>query len=285
MTGGDKMSARFMRGEFFDFYPCFKLWMFGNHKPMIKGSDFGIWRRLRLIPFEVQISEEEKDTHLLDKLKMELSHILAWAVEGCLLWQKEGLAIPLVISQAVDDYRDEMDIIGAFLKESTIQGKNKKEKASELYKLYQQHCLDNGEQSVAQKRFGQQLTERGFYRKHEREGWFWYGLAIGNPFDDDNYTRGGGEPFLNKNCDPCDPCDLENNINKAANFSYSDMPFLGSQRSQGSQEQNKKLCSDCRHHEKDDKNKHLCINENSTRFGQYTHVACEAFEEIPVEEF
>ena len=94
LTGGDTLSARFLHQEFFNFKPAFKLWLYGNHKPEVKGTDEGIWRRMRLIPFTVTITEEEKDTELPEKLRGELSGILAWAVRGCMEWQRVGLAEP-----------------------------------------------------------------------------------------------------------------------------------------------------------------------------------------------
>jgi putative DNA primase/helicase len=94
LTGGDTLSARFLHQEFFDFRPTHKLVIRGNHKPAIHGTDEGIWRRLRLVPFTVQIPTEEQDRDLLVKLRAELPGILRWAVEGCLDWQRNGLKPP-----------------------------------------------------------------------------------------------------------------------------------------------------------------------------------------------
>ena len=84
LTGGDTITARFLFKEFFDFKPQFKIWLAANHKPNISGSDHGIWRRIRLVPFTVTIPEQERDPRLTQKLAEELPGILAWAVRGCL---------------------------------------------------------------------------------------------------------------------------------------------------------------------------------------------------------
>src|SRR5206468_6004458 len=93
MTGGDTLVARFMRAEFFEFKPVFKLWLATNHKPVIKGTDEAVWDRIRLIPFTVRIPEAQQDKHLIEKLKAEEPGIISWAVEGCLAWQRDGLGL------------------------------------------------------------------------------------------------------------------------------------------------------------------------------------------------
>ena len=91
MTGGDKLSARFLNKEFFSFTPQLKLFIGTNHKPTIKGTDHGMWRRVRCIPFEVVIPDAEQDKTLLDRLRMEFPGILNWLIQGCLAWQRDGL--------------------------------------------------------------------------------------------------------------------------------------------------------------------------------------------------
>ena len=122
LTGGDRITARFLRKEFFEFNPTFKLWMYGNHKPTIRGTDEGIWRRVRLIPFTVTIPEGQRDPQLVDKLKAELPGILAWAVQGCLEWQREGLGMPEAVKAATANYRAEQDMLAAFLDECCLIG-------------------------------------------------------------------------------------------------------------------------------------------------------------------
>ena len=115
LTGDKTISARFMRGEFFEFVPTFKIWFASNHKPRINGRDEGIWRRVKPIPFTVHIPEAERDRQLDAKLAREAPGILRWLVDGCLAWQKEGLTDPPQVRQFRDSYRDEMDDVGEFL--------------------------------------------------------------------------------------------------------------------------------------------------------------------------
>ena len=117
LTGRDTISARFMRGEFFQFQPVCKLWLRTNHKPVIRGTDNAIWDRIRLIPFDLRISEEQEDCGLPGRLREELPGILAWAVGGCLSWQAHGLGLPTEVKIASATYRAEMDQLAAFLSE------------------------------------------------------------------------------------------------------------------------------------------------------------------------
>lgn len=177
LTGGDTVSARFMRQEFFDFKPRVKLWMRGNHKPQIRGTDDGIWRRVLLIPFTEQIPPEERDRHLPEKLREELSGILAWAVRGCLDWQHQGLAPPAALQLALADYREEMDVFGAFLEECAVVNWETSTKATELYRAYKRWADQHGHPPVSSTRFGLWLAERGF-RKHKRGVVWWQGIGL-----------------------------------------------------------------------------------------------------------
>jgi P4 family phage/plasmid primase-like protien len=123
LTGGDIISARFLRQEYFEFRPRFKLWLAANSEPEIRGVDYAIWRRVLLIPFEVTISEEEKDKTLPEKLKNELSGILTWAVEGLRAWRKEGLKPPEKVILATKKYKEDQDIIADFISARCDTGK------------------------------------------------------------------------------------------------------------------------------------------------------------------
>lgn len=162
LTGQDTISARFMRGEFFDFKPTHKLWLSTNHKPEIRGTDNAIWRRIRLIPWAVTVPPAERDRKLPEKLRAELSGILAWSVRGCLEWQREGLKPPEEVRQATREYRAEMDVLAAFVADCCERGDDKKAYAGELWKAWQRWCEETGEQAGTQKRFGGRLSERGF---------------------------------------------------------------------------------------------------------------------------
>lgn len=178
MTGSDTLSARFMRGEWFDFKPEFKLWLATNHKPTIRGTDKGIWDRIKVIPFTVRIEEANQDRELHSKLLAELPGILAWAVRGCLAWQRDGLSIPRDVVTATDAYREEQDILAAFLADRCVVTATASARASELYTEYKQWCDTSGEHPQSQRRFGSALAERGFQRVHGRHGWVWIGVGL-----------------------------------------------------------------------------------------------------------
>lgn len=117
LTGGDKITARFLHCEHFEFRPMCKIFLSTNHKPGIGGTDDGIWRRIRMIPFDLKLKPEQIDRDLGDKLKLEAEGILNWAVEGCLLWQLDGLQSPLKVEKAILEYKEEEDRIGGFIED------------------------------------------------------------------------------------------------------------------------------------------------------------------------
>lgn len=162
ITGGEKISARFLRQEFFEFEPEFKVFFTTNHKPIIKGSDEGIWRRIRLVPFTVTIPKEKIDKELPKKLEREMPGILRWAVEGCMKWQREGLGEPASIRAATEGYRSEMDILGPFIAERCIVNPLAKIEAKLLYDDYKNWCYENGEIELKNRAFYRQLETRGF---------------------------------------------------------------------------------------------------------------------------
>jgi len=161
LTGGDVISARFMRGEWFDFQPVFKLALATNHLPVIRGTDHAMWRRVRLIPFTVTIPDDEQDKALTDKLLDELPGILAWAVTGCLDWQHHGLQPPAAVMAATSEYREEMDTLGAFIDDACELNPAATVNAADLYLAYTTWCEINGERfPLTQTAFGRRLTER-----------------------------------------------------------------------------------------------------------------------------
>jgi P4 family phage/plasmid primase-like protien len=162
LTGGEKVTARFLHREFFEFQPEFKLWLSTNHKPTVRGTDNAIWRRIRLIPFEVTIPESEQDHHLADKLQAELPGILNWALTGCLEWQRNGLGTPDEVRRATEEYRTENDTLGAFLDESCIAGAGTMAERGSLYSAYKQWADENGEHVMSSHVFDKALLERGY---------------------------------------------------------------------------------------------------------------------------
>lgn len=177
LTGGDVITARFLFREFFEFTPMFKIWMAANHKPVINGSDYGIWRRIVLIPFSVTISENERDGQLLSKLANEYSGILNWAIQGCLEWQRIGLSTPILIKDATNAYKDEMDTIGQWLESCCQLNPVMQCAAISLYISYKEWAEDNGLHPLSAKTLAQRLAERGF-GKRKSNGIFYIGLKL-----------------------------------------------------------------------------------------------------------
>lgn len=178
LTGGDRIKARFLYRDFFEFQPTFKLWLASNHKPPVLGTDYAIWRRIHLIPFTVTIPPERQDKKLFEKLKVEAPGILRWAIEGCLEWQRDGLQPPECVLRAVREYREEQDTIGLFLAECCLTGPALYDTAKRLYDRYTKWCEEAGEKPVSKKTFGQALTERGFEGTHTKIGSVWRGLIL-----------------------------------------------------------------------------------------------------------
>ncbi|MBA2882078.1 putative DNA primase/helicase [Desulfosalsimonas propionicica] len=162
MTGGDIISARFLHQEWFDFEPTYKIFLGTNHKPVIKGTDYAIWRRIKLVPFEVTIPENERDGKLLDKLRDELSGILSWAIQGCMEWQNSGLGIPQEVSAATDEYKNEMDIISDFINECCIESPGSRVLFRDLYQAYKNWCDENGDYPLKKNAFSRRLREKGY---------------------------------------------------------------------------------------------------------------------------
>jgi putative DNA primase/helicase len=133
LTGGDRISARFMRQDFFEYSPQFKLMIAGNHKPGLRSVDEAIRRRLNLIPFTITILLGERDPALTAKLKAELPGIMAWAVEGCLEWQNVGLAPPKAVTDATDAYLEAEDAISTWMEECGIRDPHAWEARSKLW--------------------------------------------------------------------------------------------------------------------------------------------------------
>ena len=190
LTGGDTVAARFLYSEFFEFSAQFKVFLSTNHKPQIRGTDNAIWRRIRLVPFEVTIPEEEQDKELPTKLRAELPGILAWAVRGCLRWQKYGLGQPEKVSTATEAYRQEMDVFGAFLKDRCVISKNAQVPTGQLYSEYKKWCEETGERPLSQQKLGGALADRNFqpFRKSRLRGWV--GLELRDMNDGSDATLG-----------------------------------------------------------------------------------------------
>ena len=169
VTGGDKITCRKLYGQYFSYEPEFKLWLAANHKPRIKNQDEGIWRRFRMIPFTVQIPEEEKDGALPVKLRAEAPGILGWAVRGAMEWYENGLMAPDIVKDATKDYREEMDVLGDFVADAIAEKDEAEDwgdRVRDVYQGYLKWCDKNREsRPLGKKRFNQAMEEHGFRKK------------------------------------------------------------------------------------------------------------------------
>lgn len=180
LTGGDTVTARFLYGEEFNFDPKFKIWVTTNHKPIVRGTDDGIWRRLLLVPFEVQIPEEKVDKDLKYKLLREAPAILNWAVEGCLEWQRNGLQVPEKIADASEGYRKEMDVIEQFIEDECILNEGERVGAKELYTAYKKWAQEGGEYEMSMTKFGKKVSEK--FEKKKSGSMYYLGINLKEKF-------------------------------------------------------------------------------------------------------
>lgn len=175
ITGGDKVTARFLYAEEFEYTPKFKIWVSTNHKPIIRGTDDGIWRRLVLIPFDVQIPEEKVDKDLKYKLLREAPAILNWMAEGAYMWMREGLELPEKLKASSKAYRTEMDVIEQFIEDECKRVDDGRVKANELYSVYKNWANENNAYKMSNKDFGQKMKEK-FKSKRMNTGMYYLGL-------------------------------------------------------------------------------------------------------------
>jgi putative DNA primase/helicase len=172
LTGGDRIAARFMRQDFFEFIPQFKLLIAGNHKPGLRSVDEAVRRRFNLIPFTVTIPRGERDQSLVDKLRAELPGILGWMVGGCLDWQKRGLSPPAAVTAATAAYLEAEDAIAAWIDECCDRDPNTWERTADLFASWATWANKAGEYVGSQKQFSERLQQRGItpLRKHDGRG-------------------------------------------------------------------------------------------------------------------
>jgi putative DNA primase/helicase len=180
LTGGDQVTARFLYNEYFEYKPGFKLFIAANHRPEIRGTDNGIWRRIHLIPFDVTIPSEEIDKDLPMKLRQELSGILAWAVRGCYEWQSQGLNPPDSIKAATAEYRVEMDILSGFIDDRCTFQSSEKTAVGELYEAFKKWSDVACQETVGKKIFGNLMRQKGFTQSKSGSMRYWNGIKL-NP--------------------------------------------------------------------------------------------------------
>jgi putative DNA primase/helicase len=162
MTGGDRITARFLYAENFEYTPEFKLWFVANHPPRLRSTDDALWRRIHVLPFEVAIPKEQVDGNLLVELRTELPGILNWAVRGCRRWQRDGLQVPERVLAATKLYRKEVDHARKFRQECVESDDNAVTPSKILYDRYERWCSKNGERQVSKVALAKRLSEAGF---------------------------------------------------------------------------------------------------------------------------
>jgi P4 family phage/plasmid primase-like protien len=179
-TGGDKISARRMREDFWEFEPTHKIQLSTNHRPVIRETADAIWERVILIPWTVTIPKAERDTKLAEKLKSEGSGILAKLVRACLAWQKDGLPIPDAVRAATETYREDMDVLGSFLDTCCVVRAGAVDAADRLFAAFEKWAEENNERDASQTKFGTQLKDRGFEKSRDSKTGriIWKGLAV-----------------------------------------------------------------------------------------------------------
>ncbi|MGO9121687.1 MAG: phage/plasmid primase, P4 family [Desulfomonilaceae bacterium] len=177
-TGQDTIVCRRLYQEFFEYRPEGKIFLCANHKPTVAGTDYGFWRRLRLIPFEVQIPESEQDPRLAEILKEEVSGILNWLLEGCLGWQREGLCPPVEVRDATAEYREESDPLTDFISDECAVEEGRRVAIQALYDRYTRYCRMHGQPPLSRNLFGRAMNGRGFERSRSGAGRITYYLGL-----------------------------------------------------------------------------------------------------------
>jgi putative DNA primase/helicase len=176
MTGGDLIVARHLYKDLFEFRPRFKLWLTANALPRIHGTDHAIWRRIRLVPFEVKIGQPDKQ--LPDRLRQQLPAILNWALEGCLAWQADGLKPPEAVRVATQNYRHEQDTVGMFVRDRCRMSRSGRVTPTAMRAAYESYCRTEGLHVVSPHEFKSGLERLGMEQNRTSHGRFWAGVVL-----------------------------------------------------------------------------------------------------------
>lgn len=180
LTGDDTVTARFLYGDDFEYIPKYKIWISTNHKPIIHGTDNGIWRRVIMIPFRLKLKQGEIDKNLQYKLRQELPQIAKWCVDGCIKWQKEGLKMPKVVREATDGYRLEMDVLSNFVSDciESSQDETVCVKASDVYAVYERWATDTNSYKCSPQKFGAEFGKRFGHKIRKNDGMYYKYLEL-----------------------------------------------------------------------------------------------------------
>jgi putative DNA primase/helicase len=179
LTGGEPVAARFLNREWFEYIPKYALWMSTNHKPIIRGTDLGIWRRLLIVEFKVTIAEGDVDTDLENKLRAELPGILAWAVKGCIDWQREGLSPPASVVAATKAYQQDMDLVDQFIEECCRKRSNAQVENGRLFEAFDKWRRRQAEPEKSHSWLTRRLKEKKYEQGTPGSGpRVWFGLEL-----------------------------------------------------------------------------------------------------------
>jgi putative DNA primase/helicase len=182
LTGGDRITARFLYQGHFSFDPTHKLFLVTNHKPEVRGGDTGIWRRILLVPYDVQIPEDQQDKRLPEKLRAEAPGVLNWLIAGCLGWQRDGLGVPPAVEAATAEYRQSMDPLQGFFDDCVTFGSDQWEENGELWDCYLGWAHQNGQQPLTRNAFAERLRAKGCEAARQYVGGkqkrVWQGVAL-----------------------------------------------------------------------------------------------------------
>ncbi|SDZ40055.1 putative DNA primase/helicase [Proteiniborus ethanoligenes] len=193
ITGNDTITARFLHQEFFEFQPKMKLWLAANFRPRVNANDDAMWRRILQAPFTVHIPKEERDPNLkkfLSNPEQGGPVILAWLVEGCLKWQREGLKVPKIVEDFTAEYKEEMDPLKDFFIDCCVINPLAKANNTQLWEEYENWCRDNGEKfPLGRKKFKQRLESKGFIQERTGSARWWKGIGLKNNKEMTGVTR------------------------------------------------------------------------------------------------
>jgi putative DNA primase/helicase len=180
ITGGDRIAARLLYSEHFEYTPEFKLFFVANHPPRLRSTDDALWRRILVLPFTVEIPKDQVDPALPAALQTELPGILSWAVRGCRRWQRDGLNPPERVNAATKRYRKEVDHVRRFLQECVTSTEDTVTRSNIIYERYERWCSEKGEHCVSMRALAARLTEAGFtpYRVPGSGARAWRGIEL-----------------------------------------------------------------------------------------------------------
>jgi putative DNA primase/helicase len=185
LTGGDRLTGRFMRGDFFDFTPTHKLMIHANHTPMLHVVDEAIRRRFLLVPFTVQIPEAERDRDLAKKLEAEWPAILRWMIDGCLEWQRGGLQVPQVVRTATEEYLTDQDAMGEWLEGYIISEHDVFTLTAKLFGSWKDWCGKRRLEAGTETAFADSLKDRGYAKDRRKYGRGFKGIKLRTKADPD----------------------------------------------------------------------------------------------------